>query len=69
MKFLDNKATFGAERQKVGVNASFYDSRYVSTHNKIVYTPENSEEAKRFGDDLKKSRVALPRERFSPSLD
>ena len=38
-------ATIGAERQQDGMNASYYDTSglYVSPHNKVVYTCENSE--------------------------
>lgn len=39
------KATIGAEAQKDGMNASYYDDsgEYVSPHNKVVYTCEASE--------------------------
>lgn len=48
------KATFGAEikDQKLLLNASYYDHRYVSTHNKVVYTPPNVKESSVFRDEL-----------------
>ena len=43
--------TFGASEQKDGINASYYDRRYISAHNKMVYTTPD-------GDIAKKSDLA-----------
>lgn len=61
------KSTIGAVVQKDGMNASYYDDSgtYVSPHNKVVYTSENSlfarNLARQHNDYVKKNKDRLDR--------
>jgi hypothetical protein len=44
--------TFNAQEQKDGINASYYDDKYISAHNKMVYTTPN-------GDIARKSQLYI----------